>query len=126
MPLADILRKEAATKAADSSVSKPKLIAASVSGDVRDDLVQFATAKSSLFDLIFTDYQPEDDRHSLEDPVNELKANINDKQADAGVPLDDSACGKDVRSSYESRNDESCGRIQEFQYKTESYSKDLC
>ncbi|CVL09004.1 uncharacterized protein FMAN_14282 [Fusarium mangiferae] len=126
MPLADILRKEAATKAADSSVSKPKLIAASVSGDVRDDLVQFATAKSSLFDLIFTDYQPEDDRHSFEDPVNQFKSNINDKQADAGVPLDDSARGKDVRSSYESRNDESCGRIQEFQYKTESYSKDLC
>ena len=93
---------------------------------MRDDLVQFATAKSNLFDLIFTDYQPGDDRHSLDDPANQFKANINDKQADAGVPLDDSARGKDVRRSYESRNDESCGRIQEFQYKTESYSKDLC
>ncbi|KAF4964420.1 hypothetical protein FSARC_7655 [Fusarium sarcochroum] len=58
LPLQTLLVRDAVMSPAHRDSEKPTMIAASVSKDMRNTLVEFAEEHSRAVDLVFTDYQP--------------------------------------------------------------------
>jgi hypothetical protein len=58
LPLKTLLIRDAVMSPAQGDSEKPTMIAASVSKNMRDTLVEFAGEHSRAVDLVFTDYQP--------------------------------------------------------------------
>ncbi|GKU13749.1 unnamed protein product, partial [Fusarium langsethiae] len=58
LPLETLLICDAVMTPAHDDSEKPTMIAASVSKDMRNTLVEFAEEHSRAVDLVFTDYQP--------------------------------------------------------------------
>ncbi|RBR26540.1 uncharacterized protein FIESC28_00657 [Fusarium coffeatum] len=81
MPLSDILSNETITERGRDGNKKPTLIAGSVSDDIRDDLIQFATKNSGTIDLMFTDYQPKDQSEPMENGSANLATCDGDKHS---------------------------------------------